>query len=96
MSYLRHKWQDDALCLDEDVNLFFDKYEEDEDGDIRHKVDEGCRSCPVMRTCFAYAKYYEQTGVWGGVYMTGGEMDIPMNDHKSPEDWAQTYAALTR
>ena len=26
MSYLRHKWQDDALCLDEDVNLFFDRY----------------------------------------------------------------------
>ena len=96
MSYSRHSWQDDAACLESDVEEYFDKYEDDSgEFNIRHKVDSGCRKCPVMRTCFAYGKFFELTGVWGGIYMNNGSIDHAINEHKSPEDWAQTYAALT-
>lgn len=97
MSSSRHKWQDDAACLDAGVDFFFDAYEDDtEPYKVRHAVDSLCRDCPVMRTCFAYAKFYELTGVWGGVYMTDGKMDYELNDHKTPNDWALTYTALTK
>lgn len=97
MSSSRHRWQDDAACLGSDVEKYFDLYEEDATGTIvRNEVDSTCRSCPVMRTCFAYAKFYELTGIWGGVYMTQGNIDVTLNSHKTPDDWAKTYVALTK
>lgn len=92
----RHDWQDDAACLNSDRENFFDNYEEDDEAphDIRKSVDKMCLGCPVMRTCFAYAKYYELTGVWGGIYMNRGQMDEEFNDHKTPDDWATTYMRL--
>lgn len=95
MTSSRHDWQDDAACLGEKVNDFFDNYEEDEGGELRQEMDGLCRSCPVMRTCFAYAKYYRLTGVWGGIYMNKGDIDKEMNNHKTPDDWAKTYVAIT-
>ena len=97
MSSSRHKWQDDSACLESGVEMFFDDYEEDtEPYQVRQAVDSMCRGCPVMRTCFAYAKFYELTGVWGGMYMTQGEIDTLFNEHKTPNDWAETYTALTK
>lgn len=95
MTSLRHNWQDDASCHRLDVELFFDKYEEPV-YDRRQQVDLLCRSCPVMRTCFAYAKFYKLTGVWGGVYMTDGKIDDMFNEHKTPDNWAETYTALIK
>ena len=56
MTSSRHDWQDDAACLGEKVNDFFDNYEDDEGGELRQEMDGLCRYCPDMRTCFAYAK----------------------------------------
>lgn len=89
----RHDWQDEAACLGEELNDFFDDYEDDVE--TRTSVDNRCRNCPVMQTCFAYGKYYTLTGVWGGIYLESGEMSKEFNDHKTPDDWAKTYVALT-
>ena len=40
-------WKDDAKCLDMDVNMFFDKYEEDIG--LRAVIDRMCASCPVSQ-----------------------------------------------
>ena len=47
----KHDWKDDALCLEYDTNLFFDKYEDDEL--LRPAIDKLCSMCPVSKMCFA-------------------------------------------
>ena len=47
----QHLWKDEGACFDMDTNLFFDKYEDDEN--IRPIIDNLCQACPVQRTCFA-------------------------------------------
>ena len=90
----RHDWQNDAACLGAELNDFFDNYEDDPKA--RPQVDNLCMGCPVMQTCFAYGKFFASTGVWGGIYLDEGEMSQEYNDHKTPNDWAMVYAALTK
>jgi hypothetical protein len=86
-------WKSQARCLNWDVNLFFDKYEEDLD--LRKDVDEFCSTCPVMRQCFAYGVSTKQTGVWGGIYLDRGKISREYNKHKTKEDWGNTWSDLT-
>ena len=89
----RHLWKDDAACLDFDTNLFFDKYEEDDT--IRNGVDMVCQNCPVRRTCFAVGISGKEWGVWGGIYLEGGDISREFNKHKSKQDWGNTWQSLT-
>ena len=68
----KDKWKDDAACLDYDTNLFFDKYEEDEN--LRPAIDKLCSSCPVSTTCFAVGVSQKEWGVWGGIYLENGQI----------------------
>ena len=86
-------WKNRAKCKDWDVNLFFDKYEEDTE--LRRDVDEFCSTCPVMRECFAVGVSTKQVGVWGGVYLYKGKISREFNRHKTKDDWAKTWSDLT-
>ena len=88
-----HTWKDNADCLGEDVNDFFDTYEEDVDS--RDIIDKVCRQCPVRRICFASGISGKETGVWGGVYLDQGDISKEFNRHKTKADWGETWQALT-
>jgi hypothetical protein len=87
------KWKDSASCLEYDTNLFFDKYEED--FALRLAIDSLCLSCPVSKTCFAVGVSSKEYGVWGGIYLEGGIISKEFNDHKTTEDWSNTWQNLT-
>lgn len=89
----KHEWKDEALCLDYDTNLFFDKYEEDEL--LRPAIDELCSTCPISRSCFAVGITGKEWGVWGGVYLEGGEISKEFNKHKDKNIWSITWKYLT-
>jgi hypothetical protein len=89
----QHIWKDDALCLGLDTNIFFEKYEENNDS--RTIVDSLCFACPVARQCFAVGVSAKEWGVWGGVYIESGEISREFNKHKSKEDWSDTWKKLT-
>jgi hypothetical protein len=44
-------------------------------------------SCPVMKMCYQSGVDNSEYGVWGGVYMSSGEIDKSKNLHKTPEVW---------
>lgn len=89
----KHLWKDKASCLGLDNNLFFDKYEEDVS--IRPSVDLLCMSCPIARVCFANGISGKEWGVWGGIYLEGGEVSREFNNHKTKQDWAKSWKSLT-
>lgn len=86
-------WQDEALCAESDVELYFDKYEESDD--IAIKIDNMCMNCPVVRECFMYGVESESWGVWGGIYLVDGNPDRVRNSHKTKEVWRQVYEAIS-
>jgi phage major head subunit gpT-like protein len=79
------EWFDLAICRGMDTNLFYDKYEAD--SNVAKNIDEACMSCPVLKICYKSAKENSEYGVWGGVYMSSGEIDKSKNLHKTPEVW---------
>ena len=89
----QHLWKDEAICLDLDTNIYFDKYEDQEDS--RHSVDALCKQCPVRKVCFANGVSGKEWGVWGGVYLEGGEVSREFNKHKTKQDWSETWQSLT-
>jgi hypothetical protein len=88
-----HLWKDEAACLGMETNDFFDNYEEKPE--IRSEIDSICQSCPVRRTCFAVGISEKNTGVWGGIFLEQGDISREFNRHKSKQDWANTWQALT-
>jgi hypothetical protein len=68
-----------------DTNLFFDKYESDIS--IAKNIDEACLSCPVRKICYDIGVENKDYGVWGGVYLSSGEIDKVRNAHKTKEIW---------
>jgi hypothetical protein len=88
-----YKFGKDALCLNMDSNLFFDKYEEQED--VQNYVDSLCIKCSVQRQCLAYAVSNQEWGVWGGVYFENGKISKEFNSHKSKEDWFNIWYGIT-
>lgn len=90
----QHLWKDQGSCRDRvDRNLFFDIYEEQPE--TRKDIDNLCRSCPVSKTCFAVGVSSKEWGVWGGIYLVNGEISREFNNHKSKQDWADTWTSLT-
>jgi len=89
----QHLWKDNAACLCLENNLFFDKYEEDVD--VRPIVDSICNSCPVKKTCFAVGISNKEWGVWGGIYLEGGDISREFNNHRNKDGWAKTWQSLT-
>ena len=87
-----HKWKEDAACLDWDYELFFEKYEEDEN--LRQAIDEYCMDCPVRRQCFAVGVSQKAYGVWGGIYLEYGKISREFNRHKSKKQWSETWENL--
>lgn len=78
-------WYDLAICRGMDTNLFYDKYEADQN--IAKNIDEACLSCPVISICYQAGLEKDEYGVWGGVYLTSGSIDKSKNLHKTPETW---------
>jgi hypothetical protein len=89
----QHLWKDEGNCLGTETNIFFDKYEEDVS--TRSFADSMCLSCPVAKTCFAVGVSGKEWGLWGSVYLEGGEISKEFNSHKTKEDWANTWQYLT-
>lgn len=77
------QWQDLALCLGMETNLFFDSYETDPN--IAKSIDQACMSCPVIAMCYKYGTESDNYGVWGGVYLSSGTPDKSKNSHKTKE-----------
>lgn len=90
---MKHQWKDDAICLDYDTNLFFDKYEDDEV--LRPAIDKLCLECPVSKTCFAVGISQKEWGIWGGIYIEDGKISKEFNSHKTKDNWASTWQVLT-
>lgn len=86
-------WKSEALCSGDDVNLFFDTYEENVD--VRKEVDSLCGICPMARICFAVGVSQKSYGVWGGVYLDRGKVSREFNKHKTKQDWTDTWQNLT-
>jgi len=84
------KWRDFSACHGMDTNLFFDKYELDVN--IAKNVDEACLSCPVIDICYATAVKNKEYGVWGGIYLSAGEIDKQRNTHKTKDVWKRLKA----
>ena len=74
-----------AVCRGMETNLFYDKYESDVN--VAKNIDEACMSCPVIKMCFDSGVKNSEYGVWGGVYLSSGEIDKSKNLHKTPEAW---------
>lgn len=89
----KNKWKDQAACLDYDTNLFFDKYEEDED--LRPAIESVCQMCPIQRQCFAVGVSQKEWGVWGGIYLENGGISREFARHRNKEDWGSTWQKLT-
>lgn len=89
----KHKWKDKSACLDYDTNLFFDKYEEDQL--LRPAIDKLCSECVVRKECFAIGVSQKEWGVWGGIYLEGGQISKEFSDHRTKQSWAETWQHLT-
>jgi hypothetical protein len=85
-------WKNQSSCLDYDTNLFFDKYEEDEN--LRPAIDNLCSECPIAKICFATGVSQKEWGVWGGVYLENGKISREFNRHRSKSDWGETWTSL--
>ncbi len=86
-------WKDEAICKGDDVELFFEKYEEDVE--VRKEIDSLCSICPVARICFSVGVTQKAYGVWGGIYLDKGKTSREFNKHKTKEDWGKTWQYLT-
>lgn len=89
----KHEWEKKASCLNYDVNIFFDRYEEQEEA--RTAIESICASCPVAKICFATGISQKEYGVWGGVYLEKGKVSREFSRHKTKADWANTWKFLT-
>lgn len=78
-------WWHLAVCRGMETNLFYDKYEVDPN--IAKSIDEACFSCPVIKMCYESGVENSEYGVWGGVYLTSGDIDMSKNLHKTSEAW---------
>lgn len=87
-------WEQLALCRGNDSEVFFDKYEKDEE--VAKAADQMCLHCPVISQCF-FAGSANQHGVWGGVYWNGsGKPDKNKNSHKTEEVWAEIHQKVAQ
>ena len=89
----KHDWKKEAVCLEYDTDLFFDKYENSET--LRLAVDELCSYCPMKQKCFAIGVSQKEWGVWGGIYLEEGKISKEFNSHKTKQKWGEVWKNLT-
>jgi hypothetical protein len=89
----KNEWKSKASCLNYDVNIFFDRYEEVEAS--RKAVEKICSDCPVAKICFATGISQKEYGIWGGVYLEKGKVSREFSRHRAKADWAETWKNLT-
>ena len=89
----KNEWKDNGLCRDYDTNMFFDRYEENENS--RPAIDRLCSTCPMAKQCFAVGISQKEWGVWGGIYLENGKVSREFNKHRSKADWGKTWSYLT-
>lgn len=87
-------WKLDGKCVNWDVNLFFDTYEENPA--VARQVDKLCYGCPIVKRCYGEGRFNNEWGVWGGVYWDGkGAHHKEFISHKTQEDWTELKFALS-
>ena len=86
-------WKDDGKCVDMDVDIFFEKYEEDLG--LRAAIDRMCSGCPIAKECLQWGISHEEWGVWGGIYLEAGQKSEEFNEHKTTEVWDELLLQLT-
>ena len=75
------------------TNFYFEEYEDNVE--LRSGIDKICMSCPVRKICFANGVSGKEWGIWGGVYLEGGEISKEFNKHKTKQDWSLIWQSLT-
>ena len=75
------------------TNFYFEEYEDNVE--LRSGIDKICMSCPVRKICFANGVSGKEWGIWGGVYLEGGEISREFNKHKTKQDWSLIWQSLT-
>lgn len=91
---LEDEWVVKGKCRSMDVEMFFDKYEED--ADLAKVVDTKiCLQCPVIKDCFNHGATNSEWGVWGGVYLVDGEINQLRNAHKTMDTWKEILGAIS-
>lgn len=74
------EWQQLAACKGLDTNLFFEGYESDPI--IADQIDTMCSKCPVIKECHEFGVRNKLFGVYGGFYLSNGQIDRKRNEHK--------------
>lgn len=77
------EWQQLSSCKGLDTNLFFEGYESDPI--IAGEIDRMCAQCPVLKECYELGIKNKSFGVYGGFYLSNGQVDRKRNEHKSKE-----------
>lgn len=77
------EWQQLASCQGLDTNLFFEGYETD--SIVAGEIDVMCAKCPVLKECYEFGVKNKLFGVYGGFYLSNGQVDKKRNEHKSKE-----------
>lgn len=86
------EWQQLALCRGAiDTNWFYEEYDNE---NVSHIVDESCLSCPVMKQCLQQGIDNSEWGVWGGIYLVAGKKDDNKNKYKSADTWRRIQERL--
>lgn len=86
-------WMGEALCAGTDTELYFDKYESDQD--TAKNIDRMCLSCPVIKECFEQGVKTESYGVWGGIFLSEGKLDNVRNSHKTEIIWTKILPLIS-
>ncbi len=77
------EWHNLAACKGYTLNDFFDEYEKG--GPTAKAVDSLCMSCPVQKECYIKGVESGSSGVWGGLYLSNGQVSKTKNSHKDRE-----------
>lgn len=77
------EWQQLASCKGFDTNIFFEAYESD--SVLAGEVDTMCITCPVLKECYEFGTKNKLFGVFGGFYLSNGQVDKKRNEHKDKE-----------
>lgn len=77
------KWQQLAGCRGLNTNLFFEGYESDPI--TAGEIDTMCSKCPVIKECHEFGTKNKLFGVYGGFYLSNGQIDKKRNEHKNKE-----------
>ena len=86
-------WKLDGKCRDMDVDIFFEKYEDDIG--LRASIDRMCAGCPVAKECLQWGISHEEWGIWGGIYLEAGQKSDEFNEHKTDKVWDELLLQLS-